>query len=71
MPLIFTLFIVLFFCNLLSLTPFSVALTSHISIVAFLTFSINIAIFIKGFSYNNLNFLGIFVPTSPYYYYFY
>lgn len=64
-PLIFTLFLVLLFCNLLSLTPFSVALTSHISIVAFLTFSINIAIFIKGFSYNNLNFLGIFVPTSP------
>lgn len=65
LPLIFTLFLVLLFCNLLSLTPFSVALTSHISIVAFLTFTLNIAIFIKGFAYNNLNFLGIFVPTSP------
>lgn len=30
-----------------------------------MTFTLNIAIFIKGFTYNNLNFLALFVPTSP------
>lgn len=55
-PLLVTFFFLLLSCNLLSLTPFSVALTSHISMVFLMTFSVNLAIFIQGFIITNLNF---------------
>jgi F-type H+-transporting ATPase subunit a len=40
-PLVFTFFLLLLCCNLLSLTPFSLAITSHINIIAYMTFSVN------------------------------
>lgn len=55
-PLIFTFFIMILGCNLLSLTPFSLALTSHISMVAIMTFTVNLGIFIQGFVVINPNF---------------
>jgi ATP synthase subunit 6 len=64
-PLVLGFFLILLFCNLLSLTPFSLAITSHINIIAYLTFSLNLAVFLKGFMTNQLNFLKIFVPSSP------
>lgn len=67
-PLIFTFFVMLLGCNLLSLTPFSLALTSHFSIVAFITFTVNLAIFIQGFIKNQSKFLALFVPDPQYYY---
>lgn len=64
-PLILTFFLIILSCNLLSLTPFSLALASHISIVAFVTFTVNLAIFIQGFITNQSKFLSLYVPESP------
>jgi ATP synthase subunit 6 len=64
-PLILSLFFSILFCNLLSLTPFSVALTSHISLVAFITFIVNFSIFYQGLINNDSKFLSLFVPSSP------
>lgn len=64
-PLVLTFFLLLLTCNLLSLTPFSLAITSHINIIAYMTFTINLAVFLKGFINNQLDFLKLFVPSSP------
>jgi F-type H+-transporting ATPase subunit a len=64
-PLVLSFFLLLLTCNLLSLTPFSLAITSHINIIAYLTFTINLAVFLKGFVNNQLDFLKLFVPSSP------
>jgi len=65
LPLITTFFFLILGCNLLSLTPFSLALTSHISMVAIMTFTVNLGIFIQGFITNQSKFLSLFVPESP------
>jgi F-type H+-transporting ATPase subunit a len=39
-PFIFNLFVFVLFCNFISLTPFGIALTSHIIIIFFLSFSL-------------------------------
>jgi F-type H+-transporting ATPase subunit a len=64
-PLVLSFFLLLLTCNLLSLTPFSLAITSHINVIAYLTFTINLAVFLKGFINNQLDFLKLFVPSSP------
>ena len=64
-PLIFLLFFFIFSCNLLSLTPFAVALTSHIIMILVLSFSVIFFVFLIGFLKNNILFLNLFVPESP------
>lgn len=64
-PLIFSLFFFILTCNLISMTPFAFALTSHIIMIMFLSLSLGLSIFIIGLYTHNLEFLKIFIPESP------
>ena len=64
-PIVLTLFFFIFVCNLISLTPFGIALTSHIINIFLLTSSIAISIFLKGFITQESSFLKLFVPEAP------
>ena len=61
-PLIFSIFIFIFFCNFLGLLPHSLAVTSHILINAAIAAVLFIVIIITGFVRNGVHFLRIFVP---------
>src|ERR1700733_15164346 len=63
--LIFVFFSVLFFCNLLGLTPFGIALTSHIIMIFLLSFSIIFFVFLIGLMVLGVDFLVLFVPEAP------
>jgi F-type H+-transporting ATPase subunit a len=65
-PLIFSMFIFILLCNLFSLIPFGIAITSHIIIVIYLSMTICISIFILGLLRYNLRFLQIFIPECPF-----
>jgi F-type H+-transporting ATPase subunit a len=65
-PFIYTLFTFILFCNLLSLMPFGIALTSHLILIFFLSSTICISIFIIGLVRFNLKFLHIFIPHCPF-----
>lgn len=64
-PFVFGLFIFVLLCNLLSLIPFGLALTSHIIIIFFLSFSLWLSVFSIGLLKHHLLFLKIFVPEAP------
>lgn len=49
LPLILTLFIFVLSCNLLSMSPFGIALTSHLIIILFLSLSLGLSNFILVF----------------------
>lgn len=66
-PFIFTLFLFILLCNLISLLPFGIALTSHIIMVFFLSFTLSISVFLVGLTMNGLPFLKIFVPEAPFF----
>jgi ATP synthase subunit 6 len=61
----FILFNFIFFSNLLSLVPFGIALTSHVVLIFFLSFTICISIFMIGLIKHYLKFLKIFIPHCP------
>jgi ATP synthase subunit 6 len=63
--LMFIIFNFIFFSNLLSLVPFGIAITSHVILIFFLSFTICISIFIIGLIKHYLEFLKIFIPQSP------
>jgi ATP synthase subunit 6 len=65
-PFIFSLFFFLLTCNLLSMTPFGIAFTSHILIILYLSLSIGISTFIIGLLTHNIKFLKIFIPECPF-----
>lgn len=65
-PLIYTLFNFILFCNLLSLIPFGIALTSHLILIFLLSSTICISIFSIGLLRFNLKFLHIFIPQCPF-----
>jgi ATP synthase subunit 6 len=65
-PFIFVIFNFIFFCNIVSLFPFGIALTSHIILILFLSISLCFSIFIIGLIVQNLQFLRIFIPQSPF-----
>lgn len=65
-PFIYTLFNFILFCNLLSLIPFGIALTSHLILIFLLSSTICISIFIIGLLRFNLKFLHIFIPQCPF-----
>lgn len=65
-PFIFTLFNLILFCNILSLVPFGIALTSHLILIFLLSTTICISIFIIGLLRFNLKFLHIFIPQCPF-----
>jgi len=66
-PFVFNLFVFVLFCNLLSLVPFGLALTSHISVIFFLSFSLWLSVFFLGLQLHNLAFLRLFVPQAPFF----
>jgi F-type H+-transporting ATPase subunit a len=65
-PLIFSLFFFILICNLISMTPFGIALTSHIIMIIFLSLSLGLSIFLIGLYVHNLEFLKIFIPECPF-----
>jgi F-type H+-transporting ATPase subunit a len=65
-PFIFSLFNLILFCNLLSLIPFGIALTSHLILIFLLSSTICISIFVIGLLRFNLKFLYIFIPQCPF-----
>lgn len=66
LPFIYTLFNFILFCNLLSLIPFGIALTSHLILIFLLSSTICISIFVIGLLRFNLKFLHIFIPQCPF-----
>jgi ATP synthase subunit 6 len=64
-PFIFSLFFFVLLCNLISMTPFGIALTSHIAMILFLSLTLGLSIFIIGLLTHNLEFLKLFIPQSP------
>jgi len=65
-PFIFSLFFFILLCNLISMTPFGIALTSHIIMIIFTSLSLGLSIFIIGLYIHNLEFLKIFIPECPF-----
>jgi ATP synthase subunit 6 len=65
-PFIFTLFVFILLTNLISLTPFGIALTSHLIMMLFLSLTIWSSIFLIGLITHQLDFLKIFIPESPF-----
>jgi len=65
-PLIFALFSFILLCNLISMTPFGIALTSHIAIIIYLSLSLGLSIFIIGLLTHNLKFFKLFIPECPF-----
>jgi ATP synthase subunit 6 len=65
LPLICTLFIFVLFCNLISLVPFGIALTSHLILILFISISLCVSIFILGIVNNNWQFFKHFIPECP------
>jgi F-type H+-transporting ATPase subunit a len=65
-PFIYALFFLLLLANLLSLMPFGVAITSHIIITLFLSFTLILSLFVLGLYNFNLAFLRLFIPECPF-----
>src|SRR5882724_11170032 len=65
-PFIFVIFNFILLCNMISLFPFGIALTSHLVIILFLSITISLSVFLLGLLKNNLQFLRIFIPQCPF-----
>jgi len=65
-PFIFSLFFFILLCNLTSMTPFGIALTSHFAIILYLSLSLGLSIFIIGLLTHNLKFFKLFIPECPF-----
>jgi len=66
LPIILSLFLFILITNLISLTPFGIALTSHIILIIFLSFTICSSIFLIGLLNHQLHFLKLFIPECPF-----
>lgn len=66
LPLFLTLFLSILTANLLSLMPFGIAITSHIVITLFLSFSLIFSLFLLGLEQQDWDFLRLFVPNCPF-----
>jgi len=65
-PFIFSLFFFILLCNLLSMTPFGIALTSHFAIIIYLSLSLGLSIFFIGLITHNVQFFKFFIPECPF-----
>lgn len=61
-PIMFSIFLFILFCNLLGLVPYSFTVTSHISITFSLAMMIFILITLVGFVKHGVKFLSLFLP---------
>ncbi len=65
-PYIMTLFMFIFFANVLALIPMSFSVTSHIAVTAVLAFAVFITVTVIGFVKNGAAFLSLFwVSSAP------
>jgi F-type H+-transporting ATPase subunit a len=63
-PFVFTLFMFIFFCNMLGMIPGAFTVTSHIIVTAALAALVFLTVLIVGFAKNGLHFLKLFVPSG-------
>ena len=66
LPLFLSLFLAILGANLLSLMPFGIAITSHVVITLFLSFTLIFSLFLLGLAYQHWEFLRLFVPNCPF-----
>ncbi len=64
MPIIFTLFIFVLFCNLVGMIPYSFAVTSHIAVTFAIAAIIFLSITILGFVKHGTHYLSLFLPEG-------
>lgn len=64
MPLIFSLFMFLLFCNLFGMMPYSFTVTSHISVTFVLAMLVFLTVTIVGFVRHGFHFLSLFLPKG-------
>ena len=62
MPLIFSLFMFVLFCNLLGMIPYAFTATSHISVTFVLAILVFLTVTIVGFVKHGLHFFSLFLP---------
>lgn len=63
-PYIFTLFIFIFFSNMLGLIPGSFTVTSHFAVTGFLALAVFLTVTTIGFMKHGVHFLSFFVPSD-------
>jgi F-type H+-transporting ATPase subunit a len=63
-PLVFTLFMFIFACNMLGMIPGSFTVTSHIIVTAALALLVFLTVLVVGFAKNGVGFLNLFVPSG-------
>lgn len=63
-PLIFIIFILLLFCNLLGIVPYSFTVTSHIAFTFALALSVFVGINLIGARSHGFHFMAIFLPKG-------
>ena len=63
-PYIMTLFLFIFFANMLGLIPMAFTTTSHIAVTAVLALAVFLTVTILGFVKNGASFLGLFWVTA-------
>lgn len=63
-PFVFSLHLILLFCNLIGMIPYSFTVTSHISFTFGLALSIFIGINIIGIQTHGINFFSLFLPRG-------
>lgn len=65
-PIIFTIFCFILLSNYISLLPAGIALTSHIIVTIFTSFSMCLSIIFLGFITKNIKFFKNFIPHCPF-----
>ena len=63
-PLVFTLFMFIFTCNMLGMIPGAFTVTSHIVVTAALAALVFLTVIVVGFATNGIRFLKVFVPSG-------
>ncbi|PCI40672.1 MAG: F0F1 ATP synthase subunit A [Rhodospirillaceae bacterium] len=63
-PFVFTLFMFIFFANLLGLMPYAFTFTSHIIVTFVLAMVVFIGVTVIGFAVHGMKFLTFFVPSG-------
>jgi F-type H+-transporting ATPase subunit a len=63
-PLVFTIFIFIFFCNMLGMIPGFFTVTSHVAVTAALAALVFLTVLVVGFAKNGVRFLKLFVPEG-------
>ena len=63
-PFVFSLFMFIFFCNMLGMIPGAFTVTSHIIVTAALAAIVFLTVLVIGFAKNGLHFFKLFVPSG-------